>query len=125
MLRRFLAVAVLATAAACGDSTGPERDPRPNVSGSWSGTFDGGNLSVVLQHDTIGGGVTGTGSLTYPEVAVSLTFTGTYVAPNVSLQLAAQGYQPMNLAGQHAGGSITGMVNGSEYVNESVTLVKR
>jgi hypothetical protein len=71
------------------------------------------------------GTVTGTGTLSTAGDAIALTITGNYAPPNVSLQMNAAGFEPMNLSGTVAEDEIDGTLNGSGFVNIAVTLARQ
>jgi hypothetical protein len=70
--------------------------------------------------------IDGSGSLAGSSAAVALTITGTHVHPDVTLTMKATSYQDMNFSGKFSGdNSIVGSLNGSGFVNESLTLSRR
>ena len=125
-MRKFLWVALSAFTLACGGDGGNEPSP-PDVEGQWNGPINTstGSGSLALTLNEASGSVTGTGTLTVPGDALSLTVTGNYATPNVSLQLSSPGFEPMTLGGTVGDETITGTLNGSGFVNIAVTLTRQ
>jgi hypothetical protein len=125
-MRNLLWVAVAAFTLACGGDGGNEPSV-PEVEGQWNGPINTsvGSGTLALTLNETGGTVTGTGTLTVPGDALSLTVTGNYAAPNVSLQMSAQGFEPMTLGGTVGDETIAGTLNGSGFVNIAVTLTRQ
>ena len=110
--------------AACGDSpVAPE--PDPTVSGGWSGTTGTTTFQLTL-NESATGAVTGSGSISEPGFALALTVeNGTHVFPNLSLILAADGFQDINLVGTVTSATtIAATLNGSGFANDNINLTK-
>jgi hypothetical protein len=122
--RRALALLALPLLLACSDN-GSEPDARPNVTGTWSGSVGTGAGTMTLTHNTSTGQITGNGSISAGVSALAITVQGTYARPTVSLTVSSPGYEPFNFTGTHSGNSITGVINGSGFVNTGVTLSKQ
>jgi hypothetical protein len=123
-MRRALALLALPLLLACSDN-GSEPDSRPNVTGTWSGSVGTGTGTMTLTHNTSTGQITGNGSISAGVAALAITVQGTYARPTVSLTVSSPGYEPFNFTGTHSGNSITGVINGSGFVNTGVTLTKQ
>jgi hypothetical protein len=120
-MRRLMVAALFTLLVACGsDSTGPEL----TVAGAWSGTGSGITLQLTLSVDA-DGAVSGSGNISGASLTTALAVTqGTYVDPNVSLVLHAEGYEDINLTGtlQAEGNQIVGTLNGSGFTGFVVVL---
>lgn len=94
--------------------------------GSWSGPVHDnssaavGTLSLTLSETN--GVVTGSGSLNSASNAIAVTASGTYTPPNLSLTMSAPGFSDLNLTATVGKTSMTGTLNGSGFINSSVTL---
>jgi hypothetical protein len=62
----------------------------------------------------------GAGSRT--EASLAVTASGTYSEPSLSLNLAATGFETVNLTATVGEETMTGMLNGSGFVNSAITL---
>ena len=124
---RYLMVALMLLAAGCGGGDSSTEPDDPEVEGQWNGPIntDGGSGSLALTLTETDGTVSGTGTLSVTGDALALTVTGTYAAPNVSLQMTSQGFEPMNLSGEVTDEEIDGTLNGSGFVNIAVTLTRQ
>jgi hypothetical protein len=122
-MRKLWLAGLVVLAIGCGGGDG--NDNTPTVEGQWSGTITtaegSGDLGLTL-NEGANGAVTGTGNLVVPGDALALTVTGNYSPPTVSLTMSSQGFEPMNLTGTVSSSAITGTLNGSGFVNISVTL---
>lgn len=122
-MRKLVLAGLVALAIGCGG--GDSNDTTPTVEGQWTGTITtdegSGDLSLTLNEGD-DGAVTGTGNLVVPGDALALTVTGNYSPPTVSLTMSAEGFEPMNLTGTVSSSAITGTLNGSGFVNISLTL---
>lgn len=116
--RGFTLIALMATLlGACGgDSTAPE----PSIVGTWSGALQTGTMTVTLSLNE--SAISGSGSLIGPSESIAMTVTGTFSRPNVSLNMVAVGYEPMNYTGTLDEDVILGRINGSGFVNVTVNL---
>lgn len=114
---------VTVVVAACGkDDQGPKI---PSASGSWSGNVAGATFQLTLNEDE-DNRLDGSGSMSASSAAIALTASGRHVHPNVTLTLEATGYQDMNFSGRFSGDdTIIGSLNGSGFVNESLTFSRR
>jgi hypothetical protein len=124
---RYLLVGLMLCLAGCGGGDGSTEPDEPQVEGQWNGPIntDVGSGSLALTLTEGDGTVSGTGTLSVTGDALALTVTGTYVPPNVSLQMTSQGFEPMNLSGEVAEEEIDGTLNGSGFVNIAVTLTRQ
>ena len=122
---RLLAILPAFALVACGDDpVVPE--PDPTVSGSWMGLTGTATLRLTLSEDAMGN-VTGSGNISVPGSAFALTVSsGTHVFPNLSLILAAPGFQDINLVGtMNTAIEIVATLNGSGYANDVILLTKQ
>jgi hypothetical protein len=124
---RYLPLALMLALTACGGDGGSTEPDIPEVTGQWNGPVNtsGGSGSLALTLNESDGTVTGTGTLSTAGDAIALTITGNYAPPNVSLQMNAAGFEPMNLSGTVAEDEIDGTLNGSGFVNIAVTLARQ
>jgi hypothetical protein len=124
---RYLPLALMLALTACGGDGGSTEPDIPEVTGQWNGPVNtsGGSGSLALTLNESDGTVTGTGTLSTAGDALALTITGNYAPPNVSLQMNAAGFEPMNLSGTVAEDDIDGTLNGSGFVNIAVTLARQ
>jgi hypothetical protein len=127
-MKKFSILALLiALLTACG-SDGPAAPAAPepiNVSGQWSGPM-GGGVTLLLTLSQAGSSVSGSGNMSGPGGAIAMSASGTYVEPNLSLTLSAQGYEDMNFTGKTVTRtSISGTLNGSGFVNQPITFTKQ
>lgn len=124
---RYLLFALTLAIAACGGDGGSTEPDIPEVTGQWNGPINtsgaAGTLALTLNESD--GTVTGTGTLSTAGDALALTVTGNYAPPNVSLQLNASGFEPLNLSGSVTEDEIDGTLNGSGFVNVAVTLARQ
>jgi hypothetical protein len=126
MRKVLLSALVALAAAACGGDNSNE-PAFPEVEGTWAGPINTGSGSgnVTLTLTETNGSVSGTGNFTVPGDAFSLTVTGNYAPPNVSLQASNPQYEPMNFQGTVGEQTFVGTLNGSGFVNISVTLTRQ
>jgi hypothetical protein len=99
-----------------------------SVSGRWLGTITSGTAtaSFNLTLAQTGTSVTGNGTIITSLESVALSTTGTFVAPNLSLTISAQGYQEMNYSGRLVTDiQIDGTLNGSGFNNRVVNIVRQ
>jgi hypothetical protein len=123
-MRRLVTLAVLIGLASCGSDKATGPSVPGDVNGVWTGVSAGTTVNLTLA--TQGTNVTGSGQISQGTTSVALTITsGTYVAPNLSLTVSAQGFQAVNLAGVRSNNTITGTLNGSGFSNQALTLTKQ
>ena len=109
----------------CGD--GPaEPEPDPVVTGSWTGTSQGVTLNLTL-NEGVGGQVSGSGNIVGPTNNIALVVRqGTHVYPNLSLVLAATGFEDLNFTGRMATETlISGTLNGSCFDDFDFNLTRQ
>ena len=125
-MRKILFSALLAMAMACGGDGGNEPSV-PDAEGQWNGPINtsSGSGDLALTLNEASGTITGSGTLTFPGDALSLTVTGNHAHPNISLQMSSPGFEPMNLSGTLSDTQIQGVLNGSGFVNIAVTLTRQ
>lgn len=115
-LAALFAIALLSSCG--GDSSGPE----PSIDGTWTGVAQGGTFTLTLTETN--NTVTGTGSVTGGSGSAALTVTGTFDNPAFSLTLASPGFQSINYAGEMEGDALDGLMNGSGFVNEPLSMTR-
>jgi len=120
-MRRFASILTFALLAACGgDSTAPVA----SVAGSWSGSSNGGTLTMTLTQAD--GSISGNGQINGPGGAEALVVNGTFAAPTLSVSLTAQGFEPINLTASLVNKTqLVGALNGSGFSNLSIVLNKQ
>ena len=123
MIKRVILGTLFLAVMSCKDQGPP---PPPTVDGAWAGAS--GNFTFNLTLAQSGSTVTGSGQVGGPDESLALTVSsGTFVAPNVSMVLSAQGFQPMNYSGALAtnnSNQIIGRVNGSGFQNDVLVLTR-
>jgi hypothetical protein len=77
-------------------------------------------LEWTLQ-DT-GGDISGNGSFSTTTDATALTIEGTYSAPNLTLTIHSQMFNDFSFSGTVGEASMKGRLNGSGFMNRTVTL---
>ncbi len=129
-LRSLVAVALIFVATACSSSETSGPNGRP--SGKWTGSLVSGNFTVSLNLvmvEDAGGKVTGNGfissALSGVTNSTALAVTGTFVAPNLSANLTAPGFNTMNLTGAVKGDTFNAQLNGSGFNNETMVLTRQ
>jgi hypothetical protein len=120
---RLAAAGVLA----CG---GDSNKPTPiEAEGAWSGQVhdnDGsvlGTLSMTLTETS--GTVTGNGNISSPTLAEAINVNGTYTEPNLSVSLTSECCNPINLSATVGETTMTGTLNGSGFINATITLTRQ
>jgi hypothetical protein len=129
MFGRFIAALLIAGLSGCGsDSSGPTTPAVPqDVNGTWVGTAPGTPPSTVsLTLATQGSTVTGSGQFAQGTISIALIVaSGTYTPPNLSLVVNAVGFSQLNFTGQRTQNLLTGLLNGSGFSNQAITLSKQ
>ena len=125
-MKRTMVGLTLVLAMACGGN-GPTTPPVAveAIAGSWTGQVPVGGagyatLTLTLTHSN--GNVSGNGMMGVGTTQLPQTVTGSYVGSTISLTLTSTGYSPMNFTGQVGTNRMTGLLNGSGFVNAAVTL---
>ena len=123
-IRALLVASALAFPIACGSDVS---EPPTTPNGRWrgSGVAEGLVVELDVTLTTSGGSVSGSGTVGASGSAFSLTITGTYSHPNVSLNMSATGFSTMNFAGTLSRNEMVGTVNGSGFSNMALTLVRQ
>jgi hypothetical protein len=119
----FAAFAALTVA--CGDSS-TEPDVL-TVTGQWSGPILENSIITLTLSEVAGGSVGGSGTFWTPGVgAIPLTVSsGTHAYPSLTLIVAADGFEDMNLTGTVNAGSIDARLNGSGFWNARLVLARQ
>jgi len=124
MKRTLIALAsVLALAAvACSkDSTSPRA---PSLTGTWSGTLAGAAMAVTMTETQ--GSIAGNATLSENGQVLGLAVTGTHNHPAVTLTFGNPQYYPaIYTATMPDPNTVRGMVNGSGFALDSLTLVRQ
>jgi hypothetical protein len=98
-----------------------------SLTGTWQGPIESLIMRVVLTETN--GTVTGTGTMTQNGVPFALSVTGTSSGGNFSLNVAEVEHEPFtytgSVQGAGSGTTMTGVANGSGFVNQAVTLTKQ
>ena len=89
------------------------------LAGSWSGVLDGVTITLTIQQSATG--LTGSGAFAGKAVVL----TGTYTEPIVSLHITTPGVEPLDYTGMLDHDRIVGIVNGSGYTDQSLTLERQ
>ena len=113
MRRALLAMACALLIMGCGDSG---TDPDPTISGRWGTRHD--NTDFVFIFSQVNHAVTGYGSIGDTDVTVE----GTYHHPTLSVNLRAQGEDPVSLLGNRSSNRILAVLNGGGWIQEQIQL---
>ncbi|MCS7081522.1 MAG: hypothetical protein N2561_03300 [Bacteroidetes bacterium] len=113
----LLVVALIASGLSC-----KKEEKTPGLSGRWVGIVQGVTLDVTLVESK--GTITGSGSVQAPGVSISVSVTGTYSFPNVSMTFRSTGYEDFTFSGTLSadGNTLAGALNGSGFNNVAITL---
>lgn len=122
---RYATIALSVAFLACGDSS---TEPEATVTGRWLGTLSSGTstatVNLILAQS--GTSVTGNGTLVTSLESIALTATGTFVDPDLSLTISAQGFEQMNYTGRLVTDiQIDGTLNGSGFNNRVLNIVRQ
>jgi hypothetical protein len=82
-----------------------------------------GTLSMTLTETS--GTVTGNGNISSPSLAEAINVNGTYTEPNLSVSLTSQCCNPINLTATVGETTMTGTLNGSGFINATITLTRQ
>jgi hypothetical protein len=93
-MRQFVIAALLAAAAGCSTSTGPDLD----LTGWWRGA--GAGIQFTLQIADSSGALSGTGELASGSSTLGVFIVGTRSRAAVSLTIRAAGYEEAEFTGQ-------------------------
>jgi hypothetical protein len=106
---------------------GAGTEPKPTIAGTWTGNVITANSSssVTLTLQQSGTSLTGNGAWIGTTGTAALTVSGTFTAPSMSLTIGSPVYDPINFPGTISGRMMTGTMNGSGFVNTSVTLTRQ
>jgi len=115
----FFALLVLACAAGCKDSSGPHSP----IEGAWTGLVLGAPITFSLSVDA-SGGVSGSGNATVNGTQRHLSVVGSFTAPSFSLTLTPTGIIPVNYAGVVDGSTLRGVLAGSGFNGDSLTMTR-
>ena len=132
--RRLALIAMLATVTTgleCAEgpldrANGPDVTTR-SMTGVWQGTIVTLVMRVTLTDNN--GTISGTGTMTQAGVPFALTVSGTRNGSNFALNVAEAEHEPFEFTGSvqgtGSGTTLTGVANGSGFVNQPVTLSKQ
>ena len=116
-MRRHFAVLALASLVACDKLSGPLES---TVGGTWTGTSAGQTLTMTLQQG--GTSVAGTGTLTGSFGTRSLSISGNFAVPDLTLTLATAGAQPITLEAAVTASSMLGSLNGGGFTGNAIAM---
>jgi hypothetical protein len=126
-LSRVIVILLFATVVimGCGDDNGPTTPANPTMDGTWQGVAQG--LAVfVLELSQSGTTVTGDGTISDATRVDNVTVDGSNVYPDVTLTISIVGYNPITFTGSFSDdNTVSGVLNGSGFVDEPLTLVKQ
>lgn len=117
MRKALLTAAFALLAVGCGDG-GTEPEPQPSVHGSWRARHNGMDFSFFFSHAEHA--VAGYGRIGNTDV----TIDGTYIHPTLSVNLRAQGQEPIGLVGNRSGEKILAVLNGGGWQQEQIELTR-
>jgi len=109
----------------CGGGDSSTSPSNPIMDGSWTGSIGGDVFSLSLSQDgnNVTGSVVGTRADGQTE---SGTINGTNTYPNVSLTFSMTGFNPFTFTGTFSdANTVSGVLNGSGFTDESLTLVRQ
>ena len=134
IILRLALVAVLATVTTgleCAEgpldrANGPNTTTR-SMAGTWQGTIVTLVMRVVLADNN--GTITGTGTMTQNGTPFALTVTGSRNGSSFTLNVAEVEHEPFTftgtVTGSGTGTSLTGIANGSGFIDQAITLTKQ
>ncbi len=124
-MRKMSALLVCLSLSACGDSAGPERAAKVNITGRWEGSVQAASLTLTLVHDTMYGGVSGAGYMADATFETTLAADGVFADSIVTLNLSSSGVDVFSMTGIRRAAIISGTLNGSGFVNTPFQLSKK
>ena len=113
MRRALFAMAFAMVTMGCGDGG---TDPDPTISGRWGTRHEG--TDFVFFFSQASHAVTGYGRVGTTDVTVD----GTYNHPTLSVNLRAQGEEPIGLLGNRSSNRIVAVLNGGGWMQEQIEL---
>jgi hypothetical protein len=124
MVGRLLAIAAVASLAACGGGEGLTPPDPSGVEGTWAGTFeaDSQDVTLTLNLADSSGTVSGDGTLVTSAGTFNLTAAGAFDTPRLSLSITTPGHDEVSLVAIVGQSSMTGTIGGEGFNNESFTL---
>jgi hypothetical protein len=118
-MRRLFAVLAFASLVACDSLSGPLES---TVDGTWTGTSAGQSLTMTLQQG--GTGVVGTGTLTGSFGTRTLSISGNFAVPDLTLTLGTPGAQPITLQAAVTANSMLGSLNGGGFTGNAIAMAR-
>ena len=107
---------------ACGED--PVSPSNPSLTGGWIGTGSGIVINATLSQS--GTNVSGSGTFAASGTSVAVTFAGTSVYPNISLNISATTFQDANYTGKFTNDNThNGKLNGSGFVDLEIIFVRK
>lgn len=107
-------------------ANGPSVSTR-SVAGTWQGTIVTLVMRVVLTD--VNGTIAGTGTMTQNGTPFGLTISGTRDGANFTLNVAEVEHEPFTfigtVQGTGTGTTLTGVANGSGFLNQPITLTRQ
>ena len=80
-------------------------------------------MTVLLLDKT--GTVTGNGTIAIGTSSFPINVSGTFVSPTLSVTVTSQGFANMNLTAKVSSASLDGLLNGSGFLNQAITLTRQ
>jgi hypothetical protein len=106
----------------CGGSTGSADAGPPPVTGNWRGQSTTSITELVISLNDVSGNVTGAGELTSNQNTYSVTASGVYIPPTLTLTLASGLHPSTTLSATVSTGKIDVTLDGSGFSGESFTM---
>jgi hypothetical protein len=101
-----------------------DRATKPIVmAGHWVGSSQGLTLDLTLNESKEHVG--GTGAFSAAGQSLSIAVDGTFINPNFSIRLLADGYEQAIYSGKLQGRTLTGQLNGSGFSQFDLTMAKQ
>lgn len=110
----FFTVLLFALVAGCSKDE-PVTPNYPMMSGSWRGAASG--ITILVTMSESGNVINGSGKFVTRDTLI-ITISGSKTYPDITLQIAAAGYQPSLFRGKFSDdNTVTGKFNGSGFSN--------
>ena len=120
-MRHLIAAVVLMASTACNSlATDIENS---TVNGTWRGTVSGQTFTISLQQ--AGQTLAGTGTVLNQGVTKSLSVSGNYAKPNLTLTMQSPGDPTLSLDGIVEGDSFVGNLTGGSFTTPVAIAMRR
>lgn len=97
-----------------------------NVTGTWIGNTALSQQTLDITLIDVSGAVSGSGTLSSSTLGLlAQTVSGAFIAPTLTVTLTSGAHPPFVLHATLSGNNLVGTLNGSGFVNESITLAKQ